>query len=149
MKYRSYWLSFLSQTWNAYSDHVSLLRYVEKLKVTRLFEGQSHSNSTILPKIVLALILAAPGSLCGTSMTSQPFLFVFPPLHILSPTKMWFVEEPDSFKPELLLSLVLQLSLWWKVLDLSGLNYLVYKWVGWISYSQVSLDQISHHEYRL
>lgn len=83
MKYKIYWLSFLSQTWNARSDHVSLIRYIEKLKVMRLFEGQTALS---FQKIVLTLTSSGPSSLCGTYMTSRPFFLVFPP-HT-SPTKM-------------------------------------------------------------
>lgn len=80
-----------------------------------------------------------------TYASSQPSSWSFPLiLHLQERTKqkskLWNrVEESENSKPELsVLFSLLQLPPWWKMLDLSGLNCLIYKWVRWISYSQVS-----------
>lgn len=145
MAYKNQWLFFLKQIWSVQSGHLPFTIFTEKLKK---LPGSLKVNyiQPILPfpKICWPWPCQHPAHSVGIPMhLPSPSSWSFPLiLHLQERTKQnETVEQRKNQKTpsqNFCSILILQLPPWWKMLDLSGLNCLIYKWVRWISYSQVS-----------
>lgn len=156
MAYKNQWLFFLKQIWSVQSGHLPFTIFTEKLKK---LPGSLKVN-------YIQPILPFP-KICWPWPCQHPAHSVGIPIHLPSPSswsfplilhlqknktkaKQWNRGRIRKLQAKLCSILIFQLPPWWKMLDLSGLNCLIYKWVELDSYSQVSSgSEISHYENRL